>query len=131
MLLRKTILTFIGFCLASLSYAGTIKGKIRDSKTGEPMTGATVTLEHTRYTTTVQLDGTFTFRHIPAGKYEIIASTVGYQHSKEIDIELSSDNDTKEISFDLSPASTTLEEMTVIGAGAGSDRTARRLEHKF
>lgn len=131
MLLRKTtILTFIGFCLASLSYAGTIKGKIRDSKTGEPMTGATVTLEHTHYTTTVQLDGTFTFRHIPAGKYEIIASTVGYQRSKQIDIELTSDNDTKDISIDLSPASTTLEEMTVIGAGAGSDRTARRLEQR-
>ena len=70
MLLRKTsILTFIGCCLTLLSFAGTIKGKIQDSRTGEPMTGATVVLAHTHYTTTVQLDGTFTFRHIPAGKY--------------------------------------------------------------
>ena len=75
MLLRKTtILTLIGLCLATLSFAGTIKGKIRDSKTGEPMTGATVTLEHTHYTTTVQLDGTFAFRHIPVGKYELVVS---------------------------------------------------------
>lgn len=131
MLLRKTtILTFIGFCLASLSYAGTIKGKIRDSKTGEPMTGATVTLEHTHYTTTVQLDGTFTFRHIPAGKYQILASIVGYQKSKEIDVELGSDNDVKEIGIDLSPSSTTLEETTVVGAAAGSDMTARRIEQR-
>jgi hypothetical protein len=131
MLLRKTtILTLIGLCLATLSFAGTIKGKIRDSKTGEPMTGATVTLEHTHYVTTVQLDGTFTFRHIPAGKYELIASTVGYQSSKEIDVELNSDNDTKEVGVDLSPVSTVLDEVQVTTLGGGSDRGARRLEQR-
>src|SRR6202020_3513121 len=112
MLLRKTsILTFIGCCLGLLSFAGTIKGKIRDSKTGEPTTGATVILEHTHYSTTVQLDGTFTFRHIPAGKYEIIASTVGYQSSKEIEVALSSEHDTKEIGIDLAQVSTVLDEV--------------------
>src|ERR1700727_3888200 len=102
MLLRKTsILTFIGCCLGLLSFAGTIKGKIRDSKTGEPTTGATVILEHTHYSTTVQLDGTFTFRHIPAGKYEIIVTSVGYERSKQISVELNSDNDEKQVAIEL------------------------------
>jgi len=132
MLLRKTtILMLIGLCLATLSFAGTIKGKIRDSKTGEPLTGATVTLEHTRYSTTVELDGSFTFRHIPAGKYEIIVSTVGYKRSKEIDVELNSDNDTKEVGVDLSPISTTLEEVQVSTiSNGGTERGARRLEQR-
>ena len=129
MLLRKTsILTFIGCCLTFLSFAGTIKGKIQDSKTGEPMTGATVILARTHYTTTVQLDGTFTFRHIPAGKYEIVVSSVGYQASKELTVELNSDNDFREVNIQLSPTAITLEETTVVGAGGGSDQTARRIE---
>src|SRR5580704_18332165 len=120
MLLRKTmILSLCGICLASLSYAGTIKGKISDSKTGEPMTGATVRLEHTRYTTVVNLDGTFVFRHIPAGKYEVVISTVGYQKSKEIDVELSSDNDSKDVTISLSASSSLLEEVQVTTAAGG------------
>jgi len=131
MLLRKkTILIFICLCLGSLSYAGTIKGKIRDTKTGEPMTGATVRLEHTRYTTTVELDGTFTFRHIPAGKYEVIATTVGYDGSKEYEVVLSSDNDVKEIGIEMSPVSSTLQEVQVTTLSGGSDRGARRLEQR-
>jgi outer membrane receptor protein involved in Fe transport len=132
MLLRKTIpLTFFGLSLGLLSHAGTIRGKIHDSKTGEPMTGATVKLAHTHFTTTVQLDGTFTFRHIPAGKYEVEASSVGYQPSKEMEVVLSSDNDSKDISLDLAPASVTLEEVQVTTASGGSnDNKARRLEQR-
>jgi TonB-dependent receptor len=129
MLLRKTsILAFVGCCLALFSYAGTIKGKIRDSKTGEPMTGATVILEHTRFSTIVLLDGTFTLRHIPTGKYQILVSTIGYQTSKELDVELNAENDIKDVAIDLSPTTITLEETTVVGAAGGSDQTARRIE---
>ena len=131
MLLRKTIpLTFFGLVLAFLSYAGTIKGKILDSKTGEPMTGATVRLAHTHFTTTVQLDGAFTFRHIPAGKYQVEASSIGYQSSQPIEVVLSSDNDYKVVSIDLAPSSTTLEEVQVSAGAGGSDRGARRLEQR-
>jgi outer membrane receptor protein involved in Fe transport len=131
MLLRKTtFLTLFGICLAFLAHAGTIKGKIRDSKTGEPMTGATVKLEPSHLTTSVQLDGTFSFRHVPAGKYRIIASTIGYQSSQPIDIILESDNDEKAISLDLVPSSTILEQVEVSALSAGSDRTARRLEQR-
>jgi TonB-dependent receptor len=131
MLLRKTtFLTLFGICLAFLAHAGTIKGKIRDSKTGEPMTGATVTLEPSHLTTTVQLDGTFSFRHLPAGKYRVIASTIGYLTSQPMDIVLESENDEKAISLDLAPSSTLLEEVQVSALSGGSDRTARRIEQR-
>ncbi len=131
MLLRKTIpLTFFGLFLVFLSYAGTIRGKIHDSKTGEPMTGATVRLAHTRFTTTVQLDGTFTFRHIPAGKYEVEATSVGYRSSQPIEVVIASDNDYKVVNIDLLPSSMTLEEVQISAGAGGSDRGARRIEQR-
>ncbi|HET6255574.1 MAG TPA: TonB-dependent receptor [Puia sp.] len=132
MLLRKTsILTLIGCCLSLLSFAGTIKGKIRDSKTGEPMTGATVILEHTRYTTTVELDGSFTFRHIPTGKYQILVTSVGYANSQEMAVELTTDNDLREVSIAMTPSTRIMEEAFVTTTNDGrSDRGARRLEQR-
>ena len=132
MLLRKkTILIFIFLCLGSLSYAGTIKGKIRDAATGEPMTGATVTLAGTHYTTTVQLDGTFIFRHIPAGKYKVIASTVGYEQPTQVDVQLSSDNDVKEVGFAMQVSSKYLENAFVTaGTDGRTEKGAIRLEQR-
>jgi len=123
-------LTFLALFLALLSHAGTIRGKIRDSKTGEPMTGATVSLKHTNYRTTVQLDGTFTFHHIPAGKYQVEASSIGYQSSQPIEIELLSGIAEQLVNIVLSPSSTTLEEVQIAAASGGSDNGARRLEQR-
>ncbi|GGB15759.1 TonB-dependent receptor [Puia dinghuensis] len=129
-MIKRTLLSFVAICLAFISQAGTIKGKIRDSKTGEPMTGATVTLANTRYWTTVQLDGTFTFRHVPAGKYQLTASAVGYQRSTPVEVVLSSDNDEKDLALSLSVSTTTLEEVQISAASGGSDNTARRIEQR-
>lgn len=132
MLLRKkTILSFCGICLASLSFAGTIKGRISDARTGEPMSGATVTLEHTHYSTMVNLDGTFVLRNIPAGKYELVASTVGYERSKEMEVELFSARDVKDVVLAMASQSTMLEEVQITTAGNGeSDGNARRIEQR-
>lgn len=94
------------------------------------MTGATVTLEPGHRTTTVQLDGTFTFRSIQAGNYRIIATTVGYQPSREMSVAVTADGDAKEIDIDLVPSSTTLEEVEVSALGGGGDNHARRLEQR-
>lgn len=132
MLLRKImILSLCGICLASAARAGTIKGRIKDSRTGEPMAGATVLLEHTRYNTVVNLDGSFVLRHIPAGKYEVIASNIGYQKSKEYEVTLADDNSMQDISISLTSSSSLLDEVQVVTSTNGeSDKGARRLEQK-
>ena len=113
------------------AWSQTIKGTVRDAKTGEPMTGATVTLKNTHYATSVQLNGTFTFRHVAPGKYKLIVSTVGYQVSKEIDVELGSVTDTREVSVDMSPSTGILEEALVTTSLDGrTDRGVRRLEQR-
>lgn len=127
----RIILFFLLMVTVTSAWSQTIKGTVRDAKTGEPMTGATVSLKNTHYATTVQLNGTFNFRHVAPGKYKLIASTVGYQSSKEIDVELGSASDFKDVSIDLSPSSATLEEAFVTtGADGKTDRGVRRLEQR-
>jgi TonB-dependent receptor len=131
MLLRKPLaLTLSTLFLAFLAHAGTIKGKVRDSRSGEAMTGATVTLEPGHHLIAVQLDGKFTFRNIHPGSYRVIATTVGYQPSKEFSVDLTTDGDTKEVDIDMAQSSADLEEVQVSALGAGGDVHARRLEQR-
>ena len=69
----KCLLTVAFFALCIGTFAGTVKGKVTDSKTGEPLMGATVTLTGSgkKLTTSVNLDGTYVFRNVPVGSYKI------------------------------------------------------------
>lgn len=127
MLLRRIVLSLVVVSCAAASQAQTLRGKVFDSNTGEPLTGATVVLEHTHYNTTVQLDGSFLFRHLPTGKYIIDVTTVGYHASKPQEVDLASD---VSVNIGMTSAAITLQETTIVGAGAGSDHAARRLEQR-
>src|SRR5579862_6441594 len=82
-------------------FAQTLKGKVYDSKTGEPLIGASVVVENTQYKTIVNLDGSFIIRFIPAGKYRIFVSTVGYQPSKGVEVEITGAQEVKVIDIPL------------------------------
>lgn len=56
-----------------------IRGKIFDKETQEPLIGATVVLSGTNHYSISGLDGTFTIRNVPAGSYQVEASYVSYQ----------------------------------------------------
>jgi outer membrane receptor protein involved in Fe transport len=111
------------------AFAQTIRGKVFDSHTGEPLVGANVTLQQTHYTTNVQLDGSFTFKHVPAGKYGLVVSTIGYLPSKPVIVESTNGHDVTDLSIAMTQTSMTMQEVQVTTAGgAGSDNHARRLE---
>src|SRR5277367_5902004 len=82
----RVLLSFLLLFVIVPAFAQTIKGKVFDSHTGEPLVGANVVLQQTHYTTTVQLDGSFTFKHVPAGKYNVVVSTIGYSPSKPVEV---------------------------------------------
>ena len=125
----RVLLSFLLLMLIAPAFAQTIKGKVFDSHTGEPLVGANVLLQQTHYTTTVQLDGSFTFKHIPAGKYSLIVSTVGYLSSKSIEVETTGGRDNIDLSIAMTQTAITMQEVQVTTAGgAGSDNHARRLE---
>src|SRR6187402_3399169 len=82
------IIFFSGLCFSS--FAQTIKGTVSDKANGDPLLGATVSLKNSagvkRYTN-VGLDGSFQFKDIPVGKYEIEAKYVSYK-DEEKDVEV-------------------------------------------
>src|SRR5882757_6662754 len=88
----KCLLLFI--CLLNFysSFAGGVKGKVLDRQTGEPLAGATVQIDNGSFqrSTSVNLDGTYTFKNIPEGTYHLNVKYVGYSTAREFTVAVSS-----------------------------------------
>ena len=69
---------------AGPSFAGDIKGKVVDSRTGEPVFGATVLIKELGKGTSTGLDGTYRLKNIEKGKYKLVCSYVGYSNDEQI-----------------------------------------------
>ena len=121
------ILFFSGFSL--VAFAASVKGRVNDNASGEPLVGATVYLKNTSFGTSVSLDGSFLIKGIPSGTYTLIVSMVGYrQIEKQIEI-----NEGKDLSmsFEMAEDSNQLNEIVVTGvAESESDLSVRRAEQK-
>ena len=77
------LLFFIFSTINVFSQTGKVEGKITDSKTGKPLTGASVTVAGNSKGIATDIDGMFVIA-IPASKAQVIkVSSVGYQ-TKEI-----------------------------------------------
>ena len=88
--LRQSILFFSVFLSSvSISLGQVVKGKVTDSKTGETLISATVSLvgSNKTYNTNTGLDGSFYFKNVVAGKYEEIIQFVGY-NEKQLTLEV-------------------------------------------
>jgi len=128
--LKYTLLTvFLAFCLGVS--AGTIKGKVTDSKTKEPLIGATVTLigSSKKLTTSVNLDGTYIFRNVPVGSYKIKINFAGYKSSDDLVAEIKSVNDLVIAGTELKEEVTDLAEVQVKSEySKESDNSVRAIE---
>ncbi len=67
---------------------------------------------------------------MPAGKYLLTTSMIGYQKGKETEVEVGSGKHMTEVNMSMSPSSVTMEEVLVTTGSSGGDKGARRLEHK-
>ncbi len=81
------------FCLFFATFStvfaqkGTVRGNIYDKATAEPVGFASVGLEGTTYGTTTDLYGFFSIANVPAGKYKLKVSFLGYdEHSEDLEI---------------------------------------------
>jgi hypothetical protein len=115
---KLALLPFFSFLSLTL-FAGTIKGKVADAKTAEPLAGATVSLEDTKYKTIVNLDGSFVLRNIPSGNYEIRVKMIGYEKFRERNIIVTDNNAIDEVSFALETESKELAAVSVTGKSTG------------
>ena len=55
--MKKSLITLLLLCTAALVQAATLKGIVKDSSTGEPLTGATVYVKGTTSGAATDLDG--------------------------------------------------------------------------
>ncbi len=125
------LLLTLCFLTSVQSIAGTVKGKVTDTKTGEPLTGATVELQKgdkKRYTI-VNLDGSYIFKNVAEGAYTIEAKTVGFKSSDDQKISVDNASSVVVIDIQMSEKGAVLNEVVVsANMSRSTDEGVRRLE---
>ena len=114
---RKVLMTIGLLLMANFVLAqGTIKGTIVDPKTKEPVPFANVVAKQDGKQikgTQTDMDGNFTIKPLPVGKYEIQASCVGYHPYTRPDFTVKASG-ISVCNIELTPASVQLAEVEVI-----------------
>jgi outer membrane receptor protein involved in Fe transport len=128
---RLLLLFSLSLLFALPSVAQTIKGKVMDHKTGEALTGATVTLTQngSSRAVAVNLNGSYSFKNVKTGAYQIHVNYIGYSPSQIYTGTITGADEIKIINVDLSDASQQMVEVQVKGEGnKESDRSVRGIE---
>jgi len=102
--------------LAQGQNPGVIEGEVLDAETGDPLSGANVSVVGTQRGTTTDADGRYRLTASP-GTVRLRVSFVGYTTAEEaVQVET---GETYEVDFELSPGST-LDDVVVVGSRAAS-----------
>jgi TonB-dependent receptor len=106
-------------CTAFLSLASfaqssrTIRGKVVDMKTKEPLPGASISIKGNSTGASTNLKGEFVLDLVPLEKVELVVSYLGYE-DKTLEVDKA---DSKVLSIEMSPGNTkNLKEVVVIGS---------------
>ena len=111
----RKVLTLILFISIKTVYAqnlGALNGRIVDKKTQQPLQGATIILEGTNIGTITDSNGYFILNQIPFKSYNVEASFLGYQTTKEFNVIVKSAGNIPLI-FELNELSEDLDEVIV------------------
>ncbi|MDZ7821749.1 MAG: TonB-dependent receptor [Candidatus Marinimicrobia bacterium] len=112
----KTIKAVLCLCiLASSVFAGVtgkIMGTVRDSRTGEALSGANVMVKGTGLGAAANLEGYYVILNVPPGNYEVIVRYIGYETLTVRDVPVKIDL-TKRLDFELQSDVIGLEGVTV------------------
>ncbi len=73
---------------------GKITGDIRDAQTGHALPGANVVVKGTSIGTATNADGEFAINNVPAGRYTLVITYIGYD-KKEIPVQVQADRTTE------------------------------------
>jgi hypothetical protein len=111
-------------------FSGTIRGKVTDAGTGEVLVGVTLQIKELHKFVMTGLDGSYSLKNIPQGKYTLTINGVSYQ-SIDQSVEITEAADavvTKD--FALQPAHKTMEAAMVVmtRTSGATDAGARQLE---
>lgn len=91
---------------------GSIRGRVIDAVTNEPLVGANVYVRETSYGSATDLDGRYTITRVPPGTYRVQASVIGYKPQVDADIVVAAGRATQ-ADFSLTPTAIDLDEVVV------------------
>ncbi|WP_232001481.1 TonB-dependent receptor [Proteiniphilum saccharofermentans] len=109
----SVLLFFLAFPVYVYSQTGTIKGKIVDAQTNEPLIGASVLIEGTTNGAAADLDGNYIILNVDAGSYTLIASYVAYQSEAKTGVVVGENNEVT-VDFLLNSDDISLQEVEVL-----------------
>lgn len=108
---------------SSAQSSGSISGKIIDNSNNEELIGANVLIIGTNYGASSDIDGQFSIKLVPVGKYTLKISYISYQTVTVEDVEVKPSEDTK-INISLDPASTELQEVVITAEALKTTETS-------
>lgn len=91
---------------------GTLKGFVKDARTGEPLIGATVSLGESDLGAVTDLDGFYQISEIPTQTYQVTAAYLGYESQSRFNVIIRSAGN-PDLNFDLQEAVEQLDEVVV------------------
>ncbi|WP_442588277.1 TonB-dependent receptor domain-containing protein [Pedobacter sp. AW31-3R] len=127
-LILKTILCL--FLSVTIAKASNIKGHVYDQKTGEPLVGASVQMDHTNRTTLTGLDGSFEFKKVTAGKFTLTVSYVSYKTFTKQIVILNENNPSLKIYLSDDTGNDLGEVIIAAKRDGAAEHTARKIEQK-
>ena len=112
--LFSAVVIFLSAISFSFAQNGTIRGTIKDTKTKEDLVGATVFIEALNRGVAADINGFFSISNVPAGKYKLKVSFVGYKIKFIDDVQVLAQQVT-EINTFVDEEGATLKEVKVVG----------------
>jgi hypothetical protein len=107
---------------AQSAQVGEIRGKISSLGSGDPIVRATVTLVGTKLGAFSDLKGNYTVRHVPAGRYSVRISYVGFTTKTVSDVDV--DGGTTQLDVVLEPTEVKGKEVVVTAKGGNGTEVA-------
>ncbi len=109
MILCFVQLTFIS---TTFSQTGTLKGKVIDNNSREPIPFATIMLQGTTLGATSDFEGNYLLENIPSGSYNVDVSVIGYEKQAIYDLIITSSKSVLQ-NFELNLSSTKIAEVEI------------------
>lgn len=108
-------LLLVAFLLPGLIIAqnGKLRGNVTDKETGEPLIGATVTLEGTTLGASTDINGEYFILNVPPGAQTVKATYVGYAPVTVSEFKISAGL-TSTLNFNLPPTSVQVEPVSIV-----------------
>jgi len=108
---------------------GKISGMVKDNESGSPLPGVTVKITGSQIATQTDPDGEYFIINVPAGKYDLTVTSIGFESVTQKEVSVLVDLTTP-VNFSLNPTTLNLDEQVTVTAKLATiqkDLTASRV----